>query len=175
MNSKKKCIFITMFIMTLLLLFPMNSEAKSNTQTTKTTAAKPNPYTVKKVSSKKYKNRWGIKKISQKELKTLAKIVYLEAGNQGDKGERAVIEVIFNRVASKKFPNSIMKVLSQKHQFSTWGYVNKGKLRTKEIKNIYKVLNGDTNILSKKAVFFSRGPYNRKIELHYKAHYFCRY
>ncbi len=163
MNNKKKCIFIAMFIMTLLLLFPMNSEAKSN------------PYTVKNVSSRKYENRWGIKKISQTELKDLARIVYLEAGNQGDKGEQAVIEVIFNRVASRKFPNSITKVLSQKHQFSTWKSRSKVKVRKQEIKNIYKVLCGQTDILSKKAVFFSRGPYNSKVELHYKAHYFCRY
>ena len=132
-------------------------------------------YTTSKVASKTYKNRWGIKKISKSDAKLLAQIVYLEARGEGDKGERAVIEVVFNRVNSKKFPNSIKKVLSQKGQFSTYKYRNKAKVRSKELRNIYKVLNGDSHILSKKVVFFGTRPYNKKVELKYKHHYFCRY
>ena len=162
-KSKKTLYILILCTMLLCAVFSIQSEAKSST------------YTVKNISSQTYKNRWGIKKISSNTLRTLAKIVYLEAGNQGDKGEQAVIEVIFNRVASKKFPNTIQKVLSQRNQFSTLRYINKGKVRKTELKNIYKVLSGKTKILSKKAVFFSRRPYNGKIELHYKAHYFCKY
>ena len=115
--KKNKRTLLTLILCTILLwtVFSMQSEAKSST------------YTVKNVSSQTYKNRWGIKKISSNELRALAKIVYLEAGNQGDKGEQAVIEVIFNRVASKKFPNSITKVFSQRNQFTTWRYININK------------------------------------------------
>jgi len=138
-------------------------------------ASSTNTYTVNKVASKTYKNRWNIKKISKSDAKLLAQIVYLEARGEGDKGEQAVVETILNRVHSKKFPNSIKKVLSQKNQFSTYKNRNKAKVRSKELKNIYKVLNGQTKILSKKAVFFGTRPYNKKIELKYKHHYFCRY
>lgn len=162
-SSKKKHIFMVIVVLSLLVVFPLKSEAKTS------------KYNAKKIASEKHDNRWGIKKISQKDVEILAKIVYLESGNQGDKGEQAVIETIFNRVAHKRFPNTIRKVLSQKNQFSTWRRLGRGKMRTQELRNIYKVLSGDTNILSKKVVYFSVGPMNRKVELHYKNHYFCRY
>lgn len=164
MNSnKKKSIFIGMAILSMLVFFPMKSEAKAN------------EYNAKKIASEKYDNRWGIKKVTKAEVELLARITYLEAGNQGNKGEQAVIETIFNRVAHKRFPKTITKVLSQKNQFSTWKSRSRGKIRQQELKNIYKVLSGKTDILSKKVVYFSVGAMNRKIELHYKNHYFCRY
>lgn len=143
---------------------PTTVQAKSKTK-----------YTVSYVASKTYKNRWNIKKVTKEEVRNLARIVYLEAGNQGDKGEQAVIETIFNRVAHKKFPNKITNVLSQKNQFTTWKRRGRAPVREKELKNIYKVLSGKSYMVSKKVVFFSTRPYNRKIELHYKDHYFCRY
>lgn len=163
MRNKKKRIFLSLLLIcSLIVMSSTPVEAKTK-------------YTVNYVASQKYSNRWGIKKISKSEVKVLAQIVYLEARGEGDKGEQAVIETILNRVKSSKFPNSITKVLSQKNQFTTWKNRNKAPVRAKELKNIYKVLNGKTKILSKKAVFFSTRPYNRKIELHYKHHYFCRY
>lgn len=161
---KKNKIILTLLLVCCLFVSSVPVQASSN-----------NTYTVSKVASKTYKNRWGIKKISKADAKLLAQIVYLEARGEGDKGEQAVIEAIFNRVSSKKFPGSIKKVLSQKNQFSTYKYRNKAKVRSKELKNIYKVLNGDTKILSKKAVFFGTRPYNKKLELKYKHHYFCKY
>lgn len=50
----------------------------------------------------------------------LSRIIYAESGNQSLKGKMAVGNVIMNRVKSKKFPNSIVGVLSQKNQFSTY-------------------------------------------------------
>ena len=156
-------IFVVILMVCCLLIPPVSVHAA------------PKKYTTTTVSNQKYSNRWKIKKITKSEAKLLAQIVYLEARGDGDKGEQAVIEVIFNRVASKKFPNTIKGVLSQKNQFPTYKYRNKAKIRSKELKNIYKVLHGDTKILSKKAVFFGTKPYNKKVELKYKSHYFCRY
>lgn len=162
--KKRNKLFMALLLVCCLFVTSMPVCAKSSTT-----------YTINKVASKTYKNRWGIKKISKSDAKLLAQIVYLEARGEGDKGEQAVIETILNRVSSKKFPNSIKKVLSQKNQFPTYKYRNKAKVRSKELKNIYKVLNGNTKILSKKVMFFSTRPYNKKIELKYKNHYFCRY
>lgn len=161
---KKNKIIIALLLVCCLFTVSMPVSAKSNTT-----------YTVNKVVSKTYKNRWGIKKITKSEAQLLAQIVYLEARGEGDKGEQAVIETVFNRVASKKFPNSITKVLSQKNQFSTYRYRYKAKVRSNELENIDKVLNGQTNRVSKKVLFFGTRPYNRKVEWRYKNHYFCRY
>jgi N-acetylmuramoyl-L-alanine amidase len=56
------------------------------------------------------------------EYHLLAAIVYLEAGNQSATGQRAVVEVVFNRVLDPRFPSTVKGVLSQSDpvQFSTW-------------------------------------------------------
>ena len=58
-----------------------------------------------------------------KEIDMLARIIYSEAGNQSDLGQRYVACVVLNRVDSSKFPNTIEGVLSQPNQFE--GYKNK--------------------------------------------------
>lgn len=55
--------------------------------------------------------------IDQEELDLLARIIYLEAGYEPYEGQIAVGNVILNRVASSRFPNSIYDVLFQPGQF----------------------------------------------------------
>ena len=59
--------------------------------------------------------------ISESELEMLAHLIYGEAGNQGDKCQRAVGTVVMNRVAHKYFPNSIKGVIFDEGQYAcTW-------------------------------------------------------
>ena len=55
------------------------------------------------------------------DVMNLAKILYLEAGNQPYEGKVAVATVIMNRVKSSSFPDSIMGVISQSGQFEPYG------------------------------------------------------
>lgn len=48
----------------------------------------------------------------------LSRIIYSESGNQSLQGKIAVGNVVMNRVASPKFPDTIYDVLFQKNQFS---------------------------------------------------------
>lgn len=133
----------------------------------------PTPVVEKKVAS----NRWGIK-LKKSEIDLLAKIVYLESGGESDKGQQAVVEVIFNRIYEKgNFPDTVQGVLSQRagsgYQFVTWVNRNKAKPTDRIYENIYKVLEGKTNILPYKTVFFSRGAYNNKIQIRIGGHVFC--
>lgn len=57
---------------------------------------------------------------SEKDIDLMAACVYFEAGNQSMEGKRLVADVILNRVASSRFPNSVYDVLSAPGQFSTW-------------------------------------------------------
>lgn len=50
----------------------------------------------------------------------LSRVIYAESGNQPLEGQMAVGNVILNRVSSPIFPNSILGVLSQKNQFTTY-------------------------------------------------------
>lgn len=63
--------------------------------------------------------------MTEQEARELEKIVAMEAQTQGLEGEVAVCEVIFNRVLSDEWPDTVHGVLSQKGQFSTWRYINR--------------------------------------------------
>ena len=58
--------------------------------------------------------------MTTEEYHLLAAITELEAGNQSHTGQRAVVEVVFNRVLDPRFPNTVKEVLAQDGQFSTW-------------------------------------------------------
>lgn len=61
-----------------------------------------------------------IDSLTEDEKHLIYQIDFAEAGNQTMDGQRAVIEVILNRVLSDEFPNTVKGVLSQSGQFSTW-------------------------------------------------------
>lgn len=119
-------------------------------------------------------NRWDIT-LDSMEKDLLSRIVMLESGNQSDEGQQAVIEVIFNRINSNEWPDTLYGVLSQKRQFATWSNRNsKRAIPTEQVKrNIELVLNGKTNILPMKTVYFSRGGENSRIERIIGDHVFC--
>ena len=99
----------------------------------------------------------------------------LESGNQSDKGQQAVVEVIFNRIYSDEWPDTLYDVLSQKRQFSTWKNRNsKRAIPTEQVKrNIELVLSGKTDILPMDTVYFSRGGENSRVERIIGDHVFC--
>ena len=52
------------------------------------------------------------------QLKCLAQNIYFEARNSNLADKAAVTDVVLNRVASPSYPNTICKVIHQRHQFS---------------------------------------------------------
>ena len=58
--------------------------------------------------------------LSDYEKELICQITFCEAGNQCVEGQRAVVEVILNRVLSELYPNTVEEVLSQTGQFSTY-------------------------------------------------------
>ena len=82
-------------------------------------------------------------------------ITFLEAGNQSMEGQRAVIEVILNRVLSANFPDTVEGVLSQPEQFATWSYRN-SKPHNKEQEEALKLVYEEKSILTLDYFMFSR-------------------
>lgn len=128
----------------------------------------------KTFSSVKNKNRWNIS-LTNEEIDLLAKIVWLESRGESDEGQKAVIEVIFNRMIHWEFQGTLYHVLSKKNQFSTWDDRYKSNPTKKEYKNIKAVLNENTNILKLDTVYFSTTPRNNKVDKHIGGHWFCKY
>ena len=61
--------------------------------------------------------------ISQRDLQCLAEALYFEARGEGSQGQRAVAEVILNRVDHPRFPKTVCGVVNQRGQFT----YNKGR------------------------------------------------
>ena len=93
--------------------------------------------------------------ITQEEIDLVAQIAWLESGNQSLTGQKAVVEVIFNRVLDERFPDTIYEVLSQGGQFSTW----RNRYIAEPTQQIYdaieQVLNESETVLDKDVLFFS--------------------
>lgn len=108
-------------------------------------------------------------KYSEQEL--LARVVEAEAGNQGITGKRLVVAVIYNRVESEKFPNTVYEVLTSPHQFSTvWnGQVEKMEITPETLFaiEIERAHRSDNEIL-----YFNNGKCSGKFAYKYKDHYF---
>lgn len=119
-------------------------------------------------------NRWNIN-LTEEEIELLARIVWLEAKGESSYGQEAVVEVIFNRVASDLFPNTLYDVLSQKNptQFCSWKNRDKAQPTEKEYQAIENVLNGNTNILRNDTLYFSVKPLTSRVDVHIGGHNFC--
>lgn len=117
-----------------------------------------------------YKNI--IENLTDEEIDILLKILWAEANNQCMDGQRAVLEVIFNRVLAPEWPDTVIGVLSQKGQFATWkmrNRVNYGSMQTDALQLVYE----EPMILpdSRYVYFDTRGRNGtRKIKL--QGHYF---
>ena len=102
--------------------------------------------------------------MTSEEMRLLETILALEAQDEPFEGQKAVVEVIFNRVLSPDFPDTIYDVLSQKGQFATWKWRNKpyntpNKTQTDAIAEV--IANGNQNtVLPEGYVFFSVGKVN---------------
>lgn len=63
--------------------------------------------------------------VSTRDLECLTEALYHEARGEGVQGQRAVAEVILNRVDNPRFPQSVCGVINQSGQFSYKGRVGR--------------------------------------------------
>lgn len=119
-------------------------------------------------------NRWNIS-LTQEETDLLARIVWLEARGEPEEGQQAVVEVVFNRMASELFPNTLYEVLSQGNptQFCSWKSRNAAQPTEKEYGSVYDVLNGNTTILRNDTLYFSREALTPNLDKRIGDHSFC--
>lgn len=127
--------------------------------------------TLSKVEAKSYK--W-----TKKEEKLIQQIMYLEAGGHGVKGMTLVGRTIMNRVRSKKFPNSVTKVIYARNQFPTVNYLHKAKINKKTKKALKQLKKGKYKNM--KALYFcDKAAYKGwwktlKIVYRHKSHVYCK-
>lgn len=105
-----------------------------------------------------------INSLTPEERDLICRITYLEAGNQCIEGQRAVIEVILNRIIGPKWPNTVEGVLSAPGQFSTWKHRSKVPLEQINRMNIalYLVASSENTILPNNNYVYFNCSKNRK-------------
>lgn len=139
---------------------------------TETTAEAPE-------ATEKAETIYGGISISEDEYALLRSILALEADydTEGHDGQKAVVEVIFNRVLSDKWPNSIEDVIYQRGQFATVKYLKKPYNLPGEHEDdaISAVLRETETVLpDTRYVYFSRGKVNGKSFVKINHHWFSR-
>ena len=107
------------------------------------------------------------------ERELFERVVEAEAGNQDMKGKRLVAAVVYNRVASEEFPDTIREVLIEPKQFSTVSngsiYGVKVSYETKQAITLEEYDRTDPDIL-----YFNCGFVSGEYVYTYKGHKFGR-
>ena len=104
-------------------------------------------------------NRWNVQ-LTTEEIEILSRIVQLECGHDIQQSKCATVETILNRIVHPKYPNTLVEVLSQKGQFSTWKNRNIAEATptADTYACVYMVLNGQTNVLAIDNLKFNNKP-----------------
>lgn len=115
--------------------------------------------------------------VTEDDIYTLACLVYHEARGEQLEGQVAVVEVVFNRMLSGYFPDTVEEVVFQKYgrvwQFSPAPYLYTAEPGETQYEAVYTALSETEYILTEETVFFSTEPYNEQISAIIGNHYFC--
>ena len=108
---------------------------------------------------------------SESDYNVLLRIVQAEAGNCDIEGRVMVANVILNRVEDDAFPNTITKVVYQKHQFSPVGNgsIKRCKVTAETVEAVERALSGED--LTDGALYFM----NRRASSKKNANWFDRH
>ena len=108
---------------------------------------------------------------SEGDYNVLLRIVQAEAGNCDIEGRVMVANVILNRVESGSFPNTITKVVYQKHQFSpvSNGSIKRCRVTSETVEAVDRALAGED--LTDGALYFM----NRRASSKKNANWFDRH
>ena len=115
--------------------------------------------------------------LSVKDYNALVRMVFAEAGGEGEEGMLLVANVILNRMKSYKYPVTVSAVVSQTGQFQP--YAN-GRYATVEpnevaVRAVKRALNGENNapgVLYFKSVHSNAVWANKTVAFRYKNHIF---
>lgn len=117
-------------------------------------------------------NRYSELEITEEDKELLARIVYLEARGQSFSGQRAVAEVVLNRVLDSRFPDTVYEVLYAPGQFTP----AKSIASTTPTETQYEVVDcviDETPITTENTIYFATSALTKNIFAKIGDHYFC--
>lgn len=112
-------------------------------------------------------------KLTQDDRNLLAKIIWLEARGESFEGQRAVAEVVFNRMMSDDFKTDTVRgTIMAENQFRTTGFLKDAKPGELQFKAIDRALSGPY-VLPEDVFFFASYPVNKNVWGTLGGHIFC--
>lgn len=146
---------------------PVNAETRAP-EVTPTQTPEPTPEAV---------SRYSDLEITEEDAYILACLVYHEARGECFEGQVAVVEVVFNRMLSDRFPDTVEEVVFHKYgdvwQFSPAPYLWTAEPSETQFQAVHTALNETEYNVTPETVYFSTDPYNEKISAIIGNHYFC--
>ncbi len=115
-------------------------------------------------------------KISDADLDTLARLVWIEARGEPFEGQVAVVEVVLNRVLSESFPDTVKEVVYQNNpvQFSLAACIPATTAEEVQYRAIEEAITSEEPITDTDVVYFSTTAQNDRIFARIGNHVFCR-
>ena len=131
-----------------------------------------------KIERKKQTGRYSrFGAITPKERSLLARVIYCESRGEPYLGQKAVAEIIFNRVIDGRFPDTVRGVLYARNQFSCMPYAASCSIYEPEClqtayKAINEVINETTYATKSTYMYFNTGRPHASDFRHIGHHYF---
>lgn len=115
--------------------------------------------------------------VTKEDIDLMAAIAEAEAGNQGIRGKRLVVDVVLNRVDSDYFPDAIEKVIYQQNQFTSINDGNFDKAKSNISDESYAAVYDE--LLSRTdhdILYFTANDYGQYgiPAYQYQDHFFCK-
>lgn len=102
----------------------------------------------------------------------IAKVVWVEARGESREGQQAVAEVILNRLASEKFPNTLSGVVYAAGQFKSAKFLDKAKPNQMQYEAVENALLGPY-VLPEDVFYFATTPKTSRVWGEIGGHVFC--
>lgn len=117
--------------------------------------------------------------LTDSDITYAALCAYHEARGESFEGIRAVVEVIFNRILSEKFPNSVEQVVFQQGQFDCASYLTSANIAEPDrltvcYDAVNYVLHNDDYMLDSDYGYFKSTPYTSCSYIQIGNHYFAK-
>ena len=110
--------------------------------------------------------------LTWEEQQLLAKVIWVEARGESAKGQQAVAEIVFNRMASEDYPNSLREVIYADNQFRSVEFLEDATPWQAQYDAIDNALEGPY-VLPMDVYHFATSPVNDNIWGEIGGHIFC--
>lgn len=111
-------------------------------------------------------------KLTEEEIRLLARVIWVEARGECEEGQQAVAEIVLNRLAAENFPDNLQDVIYGQNQFRSVPYLDDAMPEQAQYEAIEAAIYGPY-VLPEDVVFFATYKTNENVWGQIGGHIFC--